>query len=63
MIDKFRSVFKVEELRRRIFYTLALLVVYLIGGHIPTPGIDGSILASVLANNTIFGLFDLFVGG
>ncbi|HOD67542.1 MAG TPA: preprotein translocase subunit SecY [candidate division Zixibacteria bacterium] len=63
MIDKFRSVFKVEELRRRIFYTLALLVVYRIGGHIPTPGIDGSILASVLANNTIFGLFDLFVGG
>jgi len=56
-------VFKVEELRRRIFYTLALLVVYRIGGHIPTPGIDGSILASVLANNTIFGLFDLFVGG
>jgi len=63
LIDKFRSVFKVEELRRRIFYTLALLVVYRIGGHIPTPGIDGSILASVLANNTIFGLFDLFVGG
>lgn len=63
MIETFRSVFKVEELRKRIFYTLGLLVVYRIGGHIPTPGIDGSILASVLANNTIFGLFDLFVGG
>jgi len=63
LIETFRSVFKVEELRKRIFYTLGLLVVYRIGGHIPTPGIDGSILASVLANNTIFGLFDLFVGG
>lgn len=63
MIDTFRSIFKVEELRKRIFFTLALLVVYRVGGHIPTPGIDGSILQSVLANNTIFGLFDLFVGG
>ncbi len=63
MIETFRSVFKVEELRKRIFYTLALLVVYRIGGHIPTPGVDGSILAAQLANNSIFGLFDLFVGG
>ncbi|MBU8933088.1 MAG: preprotein translocase subunit SecY [candidate division Zixibacteria bacterium] len=63
MLETFRSIFRVEELRKRIFYTLALLVVYRIGGHIPTPGVDGNILASVLANNTIFGLFDLFVGG
>ncbi len=63
MLDTFKSIFKVEELRRRIFYTLALLVVYRIGGHIPTPGIDGSILASALASNSIFGLLDLFAGG
>ncbi len=63
MLESFRSVFKVEELRKRILYTLLLLIVYRIGGHIPTPGIDGSILASALASNTIFGLFDLFVGG
>ncbi len=63
MLETFRSIFRVEELRKRILFTLGLLVVYRIGGHIPTPGIDGSILASALANNTIFGLFDLFVGG
>ncbi|MFQ5498244.1 MAG: preprotein translocase subunit SecY [Candidatus Zixiibacteriota bacterium] len=63
MLDTFKSIFKVEELRRRIFYTLALLVVYRIGGHIPTPGIDGSILASALSQNSIFGLLDLFAGG
>ncbi|MEW5993292.1 MAG: preprotein translocase subunit SecY [Candidatus Zixiibacteriota bacterium] len=63
MLETFRSIFKVEELRKRIFYTLALLIVYRIGGHIPTPGIDGSILASALASNTLFGMFDLFVGG
>ncbi len=63
MLEKFQSIFKVEELRRRIFYTLVILVVYRIGGHIPTPGIDGSILTAALANNTIFGLLDLFAGG
>jgi len=63
VIETFRSVFKVEELRKRILFTLGILVVYRIGGHIPTPGIDGSILASALASNTLFGMFDLFVGG
>ena len=63
MLEKFQSIFKVEELRRRIFYTLMILVVYRIGGHIPTPGIDGSILTAALSNNTIFGLLDLFAGG
>ena len=62
-LDTFKSIFKVEELRKRIFFTLALLVVYRIGGHIPTPGIDGSILAQALSSNSIFGLLDLFAGG
>ncbi|MCK4572772.1 MAG: preprotein translocase subunit SecY, partial [candidate division Zixibacteria bacterium] len=63
MLETFRSIFKVEELRKRIFITLLLLVVYRIGGHIPTPGVDGSILAQVLSSNSIFGLLDLFAGG
>jgi len=63
VLEKFQSIFKVEELRRRIFYTVTILVVYRIGGHIPTPGIDGSILTAALSNNTIFGLLDLFAGG
>ena len=64
MIDTFRSIFKVEELRRRIFFTLGLLVVYRIGGHIPTPGVDGSVLTQFLSSQqSIFGLLDLFAGG
>ncbi len=63
MLDTFKSIFKVEELRKRILFTLAMLVVYRIGGHIPTPGIDGSILAQALSSNSIFGLLDLFAGG
>jgi len=63
VIETFQSIFKVEELRKRILFTLGLLIVYRIGGHIPTPGVDGSILAQVLSQNTIFGLLDMFAGG
>ena len=64
MIDTFRSILKVEELRKRIFFTLALLVVYRIGGHIPTPGVDGSIISQFISSTqSILGLLDLFAGG
>ncbi|MBN1212693.1 MAG: preprotein translocase subunit SecY [candidate division Zixibacteria bacterium] len=63
MLESFKSIFKVEELRKRILYTLGLLVVYRIGGHIPTPGVDGSILTQALSSQSIFGLLDLFAGG
>lgn len=63
MFETFKSIFKVEELRKRIFFTMALLVVYRIGGHIPTPGVDGTILANYMGQGTIFGLLDMFAGG
>ncbi len=64
MLETFKSIFRIEELRRRIFFTLALLVVYRIGGHIPTPGVDGSVLAAFMGQQgSIFGLLDLFAGG
>jgi preprotein translocase subunit SecY len=63
VFETFKSIFRIEELRRRIFFTLALLVVYRIGGHIPTPGVDGSVMAAALSQESIFGLLDLFAGG
>ncbi|MCX6828003.1 MAG: preprotein translocase subunit SecY [candidate division Zixibacteria bacterium] len=63
MLNTFQSVFKIEELRKRILFSLALLVVYRIGGHIPTPGVDGALVAQALSGETIFGLLDLFAGG
>jgi len=59
----FQSIFKIEELRKKILFTLGMLVVYRIGGHIPTPGVDGTLLSQALAGDTIFGLLDLFAGG
>lgn len=60
-----QNILKIPELKRRILYTLALLAVYRIGVHIPTPGVDGDALASFFARhqNTIFGIFDMFSGG
>lgn len=65
-VESFRNIFKIEELRNRLLFTLALLVVVRIGAHITLPGIDVSALAEASKNqadNTLFGLYDLFVGG
>jgi preprotein translocase subunit SecY len=61
----FQNVFKIPELKKRILYTLALLTVYRIGVHVPTPGIDSVALASFFAKaqGTLLGLFDMFSGG
>lgn len=64
--DTFRNIFKIHELRQRILYTLALLVIVRIGAHITLPGVDPRILSEAMANSTsdnLFGLYDLFVGG
>ena len=59
------NLFRIEELRKRVLFTLALLAVYRIGAHIPTPGIDSEALANFFAQNqgTVFGFLDLFSGG
>ena len=65
MIEKLRTIFQVPELRRRILFTLSMFVVYRIGEHMPTPGVNASALAGAFHNqaNTLFGLYDMFVGG
>jgi preprotein translocase subunit SecY len=64
--ESFRNIFKIQELRDRIIYTSLLLVVVRIGAHVTLPGVDAHLLAQAQANqasNTLFGLYDLFVGG
>jgi preprotein translocase subunit SecY len=65
-VESFRNIFKIQELRQRIIFTVLLLVVVRIGAHITLPGIDTGLLAESSKNqadNTLFGLYDLFVGG
>jgi len=56
---------KIPELKSRILFTLALLVVFRIGAHIPVPGIDAVVLAELFkqVSGTMLGMFDMFSGG
>ncbi|MFQ5848119.1 MAG: preprotein translocase subunit SecY [Candidatus Methylomirabilales bacterium] len=64
-MSDFANIFKVPELKRRILFTALILIVYRIGAHIPTPGIDAAALGEVFSSaaGTLFGFFDLFSGG
>jgi len=61
----FGNIFKIPELKRRLIFTAALLAVYRIGVHVPTPGIDGGALSEFFdaAKGTIFGVVNMFTGG
>src|SRR5499427_6008250 len=59
------NLFRIEDLRKRVFFTLGLLAVYRVGAHIPTPGINNAVLDQLFqqAQGTALGIFDLFSGG
>lgn len=61
----FGNIFKIPELKKRILFTFALLIVYRIGVHVPTPGIDRIALSAFFKETagTLLGLFDMFAGG
>ena len=63
--EAFANVFRIPDLRKRVLFTLAMLAVYRLGGHIPTPGINVVRWEDFLTRNSggIFGFFDLFAGG
>ncbi|MBZ5568461.1 MAG: preprotein translocase subunit SecY [Acidobacteriia bacterium] len=65
MLEKLANVFRVPDLRKRILFTLGLLAVYRLGGHIPTPGINADLLQQFFEQNrgTFLGFVDLFSGG
>jgi len=65
VIEQFRNIFRVPELKRRVLFTCLLLIVYRIGAHVPTPGIDAHALAIFFERQAgnLLGFFDLFSGG
>jgi len=65
-IETIKNVWKIEELRNRIVFTLGLLLVYRFGAQVVLPGIDATQLASLqeqAGNGGIFGLLNAFTGG
>src|SRR3954466_2792569 len=65
MIEKFLNIFRVPDLRKRILFTLAMLAVYRLGSHIPTPGINADALSQLFDQNSggFLGYLNLFSGG
>ncbi len=65
LFEAIANVFRIPDLRKRLLFTLGLLAVYRVGGHIPTPGIDPAALERFFERNagTLFGFMDLFSGG
>ncbi len=65
MMQSVRSMFKIQELRQRLLFTLFVLFLARVGAHIPLPGIDTKLLAVAASgmDNTLLGLWDMFAGG
>jgi preprotein translocase subunit SecY len=65
MLDTFRNLWKVVDIRKRIIFTLIMLAVYRFGSHVPVPGVNIAVLSAYFdrMRGSVLGLFDLFVGG
>jgi preprotein translocase subunit SecY len=64
LVENFRNIFKIEELKNRIFYVIGILMVYRIGSFVTLPGVDATQLTQQAGNaSSLLGLFDMFVGG
>ena len=65
MLEIVRNIFRIEDLRDRIIFTVLMLLVFRIGAHIPTPGIDGTALTAFFEaqQGSILRFFNMFTGG
>lgn len=69
LVETLKNIYKIEELRKRVLYTIGLLLVYRLGSFVVIPGInpnalgEGSAYAGQLEGNSLLGLLDVFSGG
>jgi preprotein translocase subunit SecY len=65
LLEGLTNISKIPELQKRILYSFLLLIVYRIGAHVPTPGIDTTALAAYFdqAKGSLLGFMDMFAGG
>ncbi len=65
MLETVRRAFRIEDIRKRLFYTFLMLIVVRLGSQLPTPGVDPTYIQNFFANQTgdAFNFFDAFTGG
>lgn len=63
MLESLTNIFKVQELKSKIIFTLAMFFVFRFGTHVPVPGVDPLAIEKLFNNGNLFGLLDLFSGG
>lgn len=63
MMRTFSSMFKNKEIRNKILFTLAMLLIYRVGSAIPVPGVDATKLASQISDNSVLSMMNLLGGG
>ena len=65
MFEKLANIFRIPDLRKRVLFTLAMLAIYRLGGHLPTPGMNFLKLEQYFNQNagSLLGFVDLFSGG
>jgi preprotein translocase subunit SecY len=64
-IETLRNIYKIEDLRKRILYTLGIILIYRLGAYVVLPGIDPNMLANLQnqASSGLLGLLNMFSGG
>jgi preprotein translocase subunit SecY len=63
MLQTLRSAMRISDLRRRVFFTLWMFLIFRVGTHIPVPGIDNTKIEQLFQSGSLFGLLDIFSGG
>ena len=62
MLQAVINAFKIPDLRRKLIFTLAMLLIFRIVAHIPVPGVDAAALDRLLQQNQLLGMLNLFSG-
>ena len=65
LIQTIQNIYKIEELRKRIIYTLGIVLIYRLGAHVVLPGVDPEMLSNLKSqsNSGLLGLLNMFSGG
>jgi preprotein translocase subunit SecY len=62
MLETLRNAWKIPDLRKKILFTVAMLIIYRIGSFIPVPGFDPTALRKLVGSNSLFGFLDIITG-